>query len=677
MRGGRRFVFWMGIFGLVLPPPSVFGDSMKAQDKLQHEVVVSLKLVQVYVVDKSGNAVSDLTPADFELYDDGVAKPITDFEIHRLSLDRLPEDLRETRASASRPEMRRKFFLFFDFAFNSRAGISKARRAALEFLDKQVRPEDQVGILSFSSRQGLTLHEYLTFDHQKIREIIESFGPGRSLGRAWRLESEWLRDHLKLDEALGGGSGGDASTKIPSGNSEMTKKILGAEMDVVKREAVDYVSQISEMAKALRGIPGIKNIILFSSGIPNSMLYGGYFFTQRDWGDASLRDRYNVMCRELAGSNSTVFGVNVSGTGSAAAIEDRDLMGDGSLRQLAKDTGGRYFDNIYSHEKINATIQKLTGTYYVLGYVMDEQRDGRFHDVRVEVKRKGCSVYGQKGYFDPKPFSEYSENEKLLHLIDLAMAEKPVLQVPAEVSLTALPIVDKGKPVLIAFFGLPRSLAPQALGNRAEAFCLLFDNGGKTVAIVPLRIENPDLEKDFVQIVFAVPAQPGRVTCRIALCNMETGFGVRAVQSLTVPEAREDELRLDPPLLLGDPRSEGAHTSQGASLEDLYGYDARDYSPLYGDLAVGTKSVWAALRLTSARPQAEIELTARLEEPEETIPRSIPVALIKESLDGSTKKLLLEIATGELKAGRHILSLIAREKDGQILAQTSAVIIVK
>ena len=56
----------------------------KDQKELEHEAVVTLKLVQVYVTDKKGNPIMDLELDDFELYDNGKIQKITGFDIERI-----------------------------------------------------------------------------------------------------------------------------------------------------------------------------------------------------------------------------------------------------------------------------------------------------------------------------------------------------------------------------------------------------------------------------------------------------------------------------------------------------------------------------------------------------------------------------------------------------------------
>ena len=64
-------------------------NSKNTQEKteqvtLQHEVTVTLKLIQVFVTDKKGNPITDLAKSDFVLHDNGKLQDITDFERHVL-----------------------------------------------------------------------------------------------------------------------------------------------------------------------------------------------------------------------------------------------------------------------------------------------------------------------------------------------------------------------------------------------------------------------------------------------------------------------------------------------------------------------------------------------------------------------------------------------------------------
>ena len=87
----------------------------KEQESLEHQVTVTLKLVQVYVTDKSGQPVTDLEKSDFELFDNKKRKTITDFEKHNLSpLTSKPDSPQSAEAILPSKKMNRKFFFFFD-----------------------------------------------------------------------------------------------------------------------------------------------------------------------------------------------------------------------------------------------------------------------------------------------------------------------------------------------------------------------------------------------------------------------------------------------------------------------------------------------------------------------------------------------------------------------------------
>jgi VWFA-related protein len=151
------------------------------QPTLQYEVSVTLKLVQVYVTDKQGRPAKDLDKSDFEIFDNGLVKTITDFEKHFLAVPgKKPEqkevaELQKTEIPppARLPKLNRKFFFIFDIQQNDLQGLARSKQAAFHFIDTQIQPTDEVGILSFQARIGLKMHEYLSTDQKKVRKAIE------------------------------------------------------------------------------------------------------------------------------------------------------------------------------------------------------------------------------------------------------------------------------------------------------------------------------------------------------------------------------------------------------------------------------------------------------------------------------------------------------------------------
>jgi len=503
------------------------GAGQDARKKaLEYEVTVALKLVQVYVTDRSGKAVQDLDKGDFVLYLDGRSLEITDFERHSLAapLGQGSEALPAPPAATPAPLLSRKFIFLVDLARNDHIGIRRTREAALNFLDTEVRPEDEVAVLSYHAFSGIALHENLTADHARVREILDGLGGVR-----------------------GGQLGGGVSLSSPAEgeNAPMVRgidsQVIGFDFDweQIKRITYDFARAMQDLARSLRYVPGFKNIIYFSTGVSRRLLY--------DLEDSKVRNEYDTMIKELATANCPVFSVNAAG--QRAFIGDEESRGDHSLQILAEGSGGRYFHDVAQDEKIAEDIQDMTANFYVLGFRVGETWDGKFHEIRVAVRRDGCKVSAQGGYFSPEPFNKLTKFEKQLRLIDVALAEKPRFETPLGLPLAAVPCPGSEGGDLLLFTEFAVGGMEDVLGEKAEMLALVFDESNDLVSNQKGEIRREDLAGPaYVPYAFAALG-PGRYKCRLVFRNLDTGRSALAAADITIPEPPA-ALALFPPLLV-------------------------------------------------------------------------------------------------------------------------------
>lgn len=612
------------------------------QDTLQHEVTVALKLIQVYVTDKNGHPITDLNQGEFELYDNGKRVNLTEFEKHILySPTRTVQEEKPEVSSAGHSQMNRKFFLFFDFAFNNARGILKSKEAALYFIGTKLHPSDEVGVLSYSAMQGLTLHEFLTTDHYKVREVIEGFGLKDVLGGAENLDhGEEYSSFRKLSE------------------------------DIYKYQVHNFSKKIKDLAKALGYIPGYKHIIFFSSGVLNEIVYGRR--------NSRLKYEYEDMAKALASTNCLVHTIDSSFFESSIAENGtlntetghiyRNIIWGSALERLAKVTGGKYFGNIGNYEKITEEIQDLSSAYYVLGYYIDEKWDGKYHKIKVEVKRKDCKVLAQRGYFNPKSFNKYTELEKRIHLVDLALNESPLSLRATELPLLVLPYSMTGESQLAMISKIQVERLKEISQKKVEVNNLIFDARN---FIVNSRRGEVDLSRYSQKNIYYCSLStlpPGHYKCCIVLRNLETGNGARAAALVDIPERIEYGFRIDPPLLLKPEKNslylfsrsseESNREKDNPSLLDIYPFDSTKYSPLIEEMEQGRTKLLAVVRCSIA---AEVSLSGHIVHLSTGKETPITLSILNTYHKKYSSMYLIETSPYDLVSGEYSLCLLAEE----------------
>jgi len=672
------------------------------QESEEHEVTVSLKLVQVYVTDKKGDPVIDLEKNDFEVYEKGKIREITDFERHVLSAPVVQTDAAKKKLKQTKsPKLNRKFILFFDFAFNTSRGILDSKEAALHFIDEYLQPTDEVGLVSFSSSEGFVLHEVLSTDHQKIREVVDSFGIKRIVGRAEDLEKKYWRHVVELDEMKQTGA-----DPFVMGMKEQEKEILGAARIEFQLQISIFIKTVKAMAKALRYYPGHKHIIMFSSGIPRVVFEGAPVnttevrerprFEAGTFGNWKLRTDYENMTKELASSNCAVHTVysigRISGINEDIETEyaskdsnqiDGQLSGKAPLEWISEASGGKHFGNIKNYDTFMKELQNYTSSYYILGYYVNEKKDGKYHKLKVKVKRKGCKVFAQEGYFNPKPFSKYSKLEKQWHFLELVLIEKPKFQTPLVFSSIVLPCVVNGLPICLLILKMPKEQMGEISGNKVEIVNIIFNEHNDIVDFRRTVINLSLSQKKNMTNYCLSYLPPGKYRSRVVIRNMETGRAAVANSPVVIPQAADTGLRLYPPLLLipeDHPQyinSKGIKENEGekhySSLTELYPFDASQYSPLVRELHRGVSELLVLTRGSALDIQdGVVKFYARLVY--EPTWKDVPLKLNSENKAGVFS---LKIPADNLLPGRYYLYLFAEEPNSQAKANVNTTFMVK
>ncbi|MDH4195771.1 MAG: VWA domain-containing protein [Candidatus Aminicenantes bacterium] len=646
------------------------------EEALQHEVTVTLKLIQVFVTDKNGRPVTDLEKSDFVLYDSGRRQTITDFERHKRAAARPSEALVETPAGQPAPLLNRKFFFLFDLRQNDVLGIQASRKAALEFIDVSLQPTDEVGLLTISEIKGIQIHQFLTNDHAKVRQMIEKIFERAEVPGAGVI-GQVIRDTESSDDAIaaqlaertGGEKAQTSADAPPPGGGQTTTQSTtmsvvarpgGGEGDFYMQRTYDLTKNMGEVAKALRLIPGAKNVIFFSGGYARGLYEGNKLF----------RGLYNDMAQQFGNAAAPVFTVNAMG--SRQQTRRPAARSDLTLGKFSELSGGAYFEDVTQAVQIARRIDEATGNYYVLGYPIRGSRDGAFHEVKVEVKRPGCSVAVQSGYYNPRPFAKMSAFEKEFHLLDLALNADPQGSTPLPLPLLALDFPPRAKTKESAV--LVGQVAPEevreVMGDRLEIATLVFDRanfvaytsrGTIDLALVKARTFFPYCFMDL---------GPGEYEARLVLRNLETGLAAVGRTSIAVRPPVTAPLTLYPPLLLESrdgqflrmKKTKGEPGASELNLGDVYRFVAEKHAPLFDAVPKETREVLAVVPVcTSGTAAPEVNFDVFFVSEASGATESLELELLAQETRGQEHFVLVRVTLPEMRTGRHALRFVATE----------------
>ncbi len=666
-RGGICFIAaWLAVF---LSASLFFAQSVKhsqSQKVPQYDAAAIIKLVTVRVLDKDGRPVTDLKREDFVLYDNGKKKIITEFEIHTLSEEgmRVRPSGEATDLVRSVKGMNRRLLIFLDIQGSDVIGMANAKQAALHFVDTQLQPGDEVGILGFSPMKGFLVREYLTTDHEKIRRAIEKMkdievkpSPGFVTGG--------VDDSIRDRSGRSGGEESEGSSETSGSMSGGTNAFGsgGGSISVPGSSAFhrgDFVPRMFDLTQALKYIPGNKSLI---------------FFTGRNLGPNASK-----LGKEFASASTPVYTVNTrnwirEGVWTLS-IKKKHIWKDHPLQDLALASGGKYFSDINDVETISREVQSLTGNFYVLGYYINESWDGKYHQIKVKVNKSGLQVLAQHGYFNPRPFAELSDFQKQLHLFDLVFANKPSTSELLDIPVEPLFVSGEKKMNCVLLSQITINEKTGVPPANVEIFAFLFNENQKVVKELNGEIDFSLFDNEILVPYFMANLSAGKYECRIVTRDKETGQASVGKAAFNIPDKSSAEIVLTSPLLFAvgsksqvfkfsKKKSQKEGKDKDLSLRDIYKYLPKGHRLVVREISPEIKNLLAVLPVTYAKgPAPDVEFIARLHPKPEGAAIVLPIQIIDvQAMRDNKDILMIEMRLPDLVPGEYELEIEACDKN--------------
>jgi hypothetical protein len=446
------------------------------QPQIQEEVTVSWWLVPVYAVDKAGAPVLDLAPEDLGIY-------IKGFEVEQFSLIKKQFQITEAGkpapalpAQPSAPAQKKMAFLVFDAAFSPYKLLAKSKAIADTILAQSDKAAQYV-LLSIEPFAGLNYIAGPTRDLKLITKKMDKYVVGKKseyLFEANAMDKNEIQDPYPPGDARNpasaAGRGGLSGTRGGMRNYA-TRGLDSASRNTwkdKKRVAASYTSSLMTLDLVLGVFKEYSKVIyLYSCGIPDDALLNRTEWVSRQpaslteppeftvslTADMVAYDTLTTIGRHLNTSGAILFVVNPSGT----RIDESDsASGEQSLRILANESGGRYFEG--AEKDIAKEVNSIEGGYYEISFPDQPEYEGRELDFEIRSNRPDVQILTVKKVGREKRYADMSELEKEVIILNI-LNQGPFAQANQKVSFVeALDVLQDGD-WLICEVPLPPELA--------------------------------------------------------------------------------------------------------------------------------------------------------------------------------------------------------------------------
>ncbi len=535
-----------------------------------------LVTVDVVVTDKKGHPVTGLKAEDFTVEENGKKQKIaiftppgaTSYKISPPPPGILSNHVENVGSEAP------PIVLMIDALNSPFKDQAYARSEMLKYVVEQSNSGRQMAVVALTDRVHVL--QQFTSDPQVLLQAIKNYRPQEQILKPGPPPAE----SSVLTSAGGKGEvSPQVANLIEATQDEIASfNTLQIGFDLERRTVIS-IEAMRSLSRLLGGLPGRKNVVWLTSYMPFDLIPedravsdaelladlpaqgrarsvnvnagGSLAAEQRALHNQEIRDAES----RLASANIAIYPVDlhglISGQESMAAVSgahSTDIHGaalanaalaqsnsllssQGSMREVAAETGGRAYMNENEIRQGVALASADSQASYMLGYYPENKKwDGKYRSIKIKVAQGDTEVRHRKGYFAIDPATEKNVNFEN----DVANALQigaPATQVSFMAQAKA---TDPGK-VRVVFLVDAHTLSAEDAGGKKKMnvamYASIYDAHGKNLGTRSLTVDQAFDDATYQQILakgmmapidMDIPA--GGQELRLAVLDNKTGF---------------------------------------------------------------------------------------------------------------------------------------------------------
>jgi len=397
--------------------------------KLTESIDIRVINVDVVVTDKKGNPVTGLTKDDFEIYENGVLKPISNFyEVTAKPEPAVPPVTKAEATPAPLPvkphvdeipeTQKRRIIIYIDNLSLAPFNRNRVFKQMKEFITQVMRPGDEAMLATFN--RSMKVRVPFTRDPVQIQTTLDIILGESAMGGSNKSERKQTEDQIRDAQSYG--------------EALATARTYAESVENDLRQSQEA---LTGLMTTLAGVEGKKVLVLTSEGFP--MQPGREMFAfldeearDKNWtnGTSSMlegmvfdsHDLIRNIAKTANANGITMYTIHAAGLGAdnensaenarptSFNVSQTALMNTtDSMQMMAEMTGGVASIQTNNYTLAFDRIRKDLDSYYSLGYRGGTERVDRQRTLQVRTKNRAYQVRSRQTFVEKSTFTEMND----------------------------------------------------------------------------------------------------------------------------------------------------------------------------------------------------------------------------------------------------------------------------